>query len=98
MSASRNAAFFAAFAACTCIACLDAASADEHRSRTVAREFQREHPCPSTGLATGPCPSYWKDHIVPLACGGPDSVLNMQWQTIAEARTKDAWERKACDR
>ena len=61
-----------------------------------AREFQREHPCPSTGLPTGPCPGYWKDHIVPLSCGGPDAVSNLQWQTIAEARAKDGWERKAC--
>jgi hypothetical protein len=59
------------------------ASASEHRSRAVAREFQREHPCPSTGLASVPCPGYWRDHIVPLACGGPDAVSNMQWQTIA---------------
>ena len=74
------------------------ASANEHRSRAVAREFEREHPCPSTGLPTGPCPGYWKDYITPLACGGPDAVSNMQWQTIAEARAKDAWERKACVR
>jgi hypothetical protein len=47
------------------------ASADEHPSRAGAREFQREHPCPSTGLTSGACPGYWKDHIVPLACGGP---------------------------
>jgi len=35
---------------------------------------------------------------VPLACGGPDAVPNMQWQTIAKARAKDTWERKACVR
>ena len=74
------------------------ASASEHRSRAVAREFQREHPCPSTGLPGGPCPGYWRDHIIPLACGGPDAVSNMQWQKIADARAKDAWERKACVR
>jgi hypothetical protein len=71
------------------------ASASEHRSRAVAREFQREHPPPSTGLTIGPCPSYRKDDIVPLACGGPGAVSNMQWQTVAGARAKDAWERKA---
>jgi hypothetical protein len=59
------------------------ASASERRSRAVAREFQREHPCPSTGLTSGPCPGYRKDHIVPLACGGHDPVSNMQWQTPA---------------
>jgi hypothetical protein len=74
------------------------ASASEHRSRAVAREFQREQPCPSTGLPAGAFPGYWKDHIVPLACGGPDTVSNMQWQTIRDARAKDAWELKACAR
>jgi hypothetical protein len=73
-------------------------SAAEHRSRSVTREFQREHPCPSTGLTTGACPGYRKDHIKALACGGPDAVSNLQWQTIADARAKDAWERKACAR
>ena len=60
-----------------------------YRSREVTREFQREHPCPSTGLPTGACPGYWRDHIVPLACGGPDAVSNTQWQTVADARAKD---------
>jgi hypothetical protein len=78
------------FASLLLIALLPAiASASEHRSRAVAREFQRDYPCPSTGLASGPCPGYWKDHIVPLACGGPDTVANMQWQTIQEAKAKD---------
>ena len=63
--------------------------ASEHRSRAVAREFQLEHPCPSTGLPSFPCPGYRRDHIVRLACGGPDAVENMQWQTIADARAKD---------
>jgi hypothetical protein len=74
------------------------APASEHRSRAVAREFQREHPCPSTGQPTGPCPGYWRDHIIPLACGGPDTVANMQWQTVRDARAKDTWERKSCGR
>jgi hypothetical protein len=38
------------------IAAENLASASEQRSRTVTREFQREHPCPSTGRASGPCP------------------------------------------
>ena len=32
-------------------------SAKEYRSREVTREFQREHPCLSTGLTTGACPA-----------------------------------------
>ena len=44
------------------------------------------------------CPDYRKDHIEPLACGGPDAASNVQWQTVAEVRTKDAWERKGYGR
>ena len=54
----------------------------------------REHPCPSTGSTTGRCPGYIKDHVRPLACGGPDAVSNLQWQTIRDARAKDRWERQ----
>jgi len=35
---------------------------------------------------------------MPLACGGPDTVSNLQWLTVADAKTKDQWERKACAR
>ena len=73
-------------------------AAKEYRSREVTREFQREHPCPSTGKTRGACPGYRKDHIKALACGGPDTVSNLQWQTIADAKAKDQWERKACSR
>ena len=79
-------------------ACPAPLSAKEYRSREVTREFQREHPCPSTGKTTGACPGYRKDHIRPLSCGGPDSVANLQWQTIRDARAKDRWERKNCAR
>jgi hypothetical protein len=74
------------------------ASAREYRSQTVKHEFQRQHPCPSTGRTTGACPGYIKDHIRALDCGGPDSVANMQWQTIEAAKAKDKWERKNCAR
>jgi hypothetical protein len=95
----KNRIVLAAVACCIpLMTSLSVASANEHRSRAVAREFEREHPCPSTGLPTGACPGYRKDHIVPLACGGPDAVSNLQWQTIADARAKDKWERQACAR
>jgi len=38
------------------LACAGPLTAKEYRSREVAREFQREHPCPSTGLPSGGCP------------------------------------------
>jgi hypothetical protein len=82
--------------ACCVILTLSPAPASEHQSLEVKHEFQRQHPCPSTGRPTGACPGYTKDHIVPLACGGPDSASNLQWQTIAEAKAKDKWERKGC--
>jgi hypothetical protein len=75
-----------------------ASSAKEHRSREVTREFQREHPCPSTGRTSGACPGYTKDHVKPLACGGPDAVSNLQWQTVRDAKAKDHWERRMCAR
>src|SRR6266404_499335 len=37
-------------------------------------------------------------HLVPLACRGPDTIANLQWQTIEAAKAKDRWERKACAR
>jgi hypothetical protein len=37
----------------------------------------------STGLTTGACPGYRKDHIQALTCGGADAVWSLQWQTIA---------------
>ena len=88
------------FAALPCYVALAPclATASEYRSYSVKHEFQRQHPCPSTGRTTGACPGYIKDHIRALDCGGPDSVENMQWQTVAEAKAKDKWERKGCGR
>jgi hypothetical protein len=63
-----------------------------HRSQAVLRQFQHEHPCPSTGLKTGACPGWVKDHIVPLCHGGPDLPSNLQWQTVEDAKLKDRWE------
>ena len=65
-----------------------------HRSREVTREFQRSHPCPSTGKRSGPCPGYVKDHVRALCDGGSDSVSNMQWQTTAAGKSKDRTECK----
>lgn len=70
------------------------AEAKIHRSREVTRVFQREHPCPSTGLGYGPCRGWIKDHITALCDGGADAVGNMQWQTIQAAKAKDRTECK----
>ena len=73
-------------------------AAREYRSREVTREFQREHPCPSTGKTNGARLGYRKDHTIPLGCGGPDAVSNLQWQTVAAAKAKDRVERRGCAR
>jgi hypothetical protein len=60
------------------------------RSAAAKRRFMRQ-----TGYPHGR-PGYIIDHVIPLACGGPDEPSNMQWQTIEEAKRKDAIERKTC--
>jgi hypothetical protein len=71
-------------------------NAGTHRSQSVKAEFQRQHPCPSTGRARGACKGWVKDHIIALECGGADSPDNLQWQTVADAKAKDKWERTGC--
>lgn len=58
------------------------------RSKSVRRAFTEKSACPATGRFTERCPGYEVDHIVPLACGGSDTVENMQWLTARENRKK----------
>jgi hypothetical protein len=60
--------------------------------------FNGSIPAPRLGEQPEACPGFVKDHIVPLACGGPDAVANLQWQTVAAAKAKHRWERKSCAR
>lgn len=69
------------------------------RRADVLREFQKAHPCPATGLTTGACPGWAKDHVIPLSCGGRDEVSNLQWlpdqiKSAAGTYAKDRFERK----
>ena len=68
------------------------------RRNDVLYAFKKIHPCPVTGLSTGACPGWQMDHIIPLACGGCDSVNNMQWLPVgiktAAVIGKDRFERK----
>jgi len=66
------------------------------RSPEAKKSFEAQVPCPANGKSRGRCPGYVIDHIVPLACGGMDDPVNMQWQTVADGKAKDKWERKAC--
>jgi hypothetical protein len=74
------------------------AEARTKRSQSAKVEFKQQHPCPATGSPKGPCKGYVIDHIVPIACHGADAPSNMQWQTVADAKAKDKWERKGCGR
>jgi hypothetical protein len=69
-----------------------AAIAEIHRSAQTRAEFKRLHPCPATGKVRGRCPGQVIDHRHALCAGGMDSPDNMQWQTIADAKSKDRWE------
>jgi hypothetical protein len=72
----------------------EACDRDEHgkllRSGKAKQAFER-----STGYPHGRT-GYVIDHIRPLACGGRDLPSNMQWQTKADAKTKDKTERASC--
>ena len=72
------------------------------RSTTVLNAFKRHHPCPSTGETTGACPRWSMNHVVPLACGGCDSVANLDWmpddiKSCSEPWCRDRYERKIYD-
>lgn len=73
-----------------CIDCPRDQQGRIQRSSKAKHEFMKK-----SGYPNGR-PGYVIDHIVPLACGGTDASSNMQWQTKAEAKTKDRIERKGC--
>ena len=71
-----------------CMFC-NVVSAKTQRSAAEVLAFKPHNPYPSTHLRRGACPGHVIDHISALACGGPDTAQNMQWQTIAEGKAKD---------
>jgi hypothetical protein len=62
------------------------------RSTKAKDEFKKAQPCPSTRATSGACPGYVIDHITPLRRGGADAPVNMQWQTVDQAKIKDRTE------
>jgi hypothetical protein len=71
-------------------------AANGPRVSTAEAEFRAANPCPATGLPRGLCKGYVVDRIIPVVCGGAEAPDNMQWQTLAEAKAKDRWERIGC--
>lgn len=88
-------AFVGAIAAVLALA-LPSAHATHPRSHSAKTAFQRLYHCPATDKPRGPCPGYIIDHVTPLCAGGADDPLNMQWQTVAEAKAKDRIEAREC--
>ena len=78
--------------------CVTPAYAAKHRSGAAKNAFKRDNPCPANGNTKGSCPGYVIDHIVPLACGGPDDKSNMQWQSVHDGKIKDRFELGMCGR
>jgi hypothetical protein len=66
------------------------------RSAAVIREFRAMNPCPATGKIQKSCPGYVVDHIMPLCGYGIDKLVNLQYQPIAEAKSKDKLENAQC--
>jgi hypothetical protein len=71
------------------------------RSMTARAEFMRMHRCPSTSGVAATCPGWAVDHVIPLAVGGADAPINMQWLPAGikscasrEQECKDRFERK----
>lgn len=64
------------------------------RRADVLSAFKKVHPCPSTGKTSGACPGWIMDHVIPLACGGADSVGNLQWLPVESWRAKSLFERQ----
>lgn len=85
---STTLAFFAALAV--------PGHAADTRSFRAEVLFRLQNPCPVTGETRGECKGYVIDRIIPVACGGAEEPANMQWQTLAEAREKDRWEKIGC--
>lgn len=68
------------------------------RSRVLLRNFAKVFPCPSTLAATPSCVGWAIDHVIPLADGGCDAQINLQWlpdtiKSCAGHECKDRWER-----
>jgi hypothetical protein len=65
--------------------------ARDSQGRIVRSPEARQEFMTQTGYPHGR-PGYVVDHVIPLKRGGADEPWNMQWQTIAAGKAKDATE------
>lgn len=86
----------AALAAALIVVPAPALAAQSPRLSNAEILFKLANPCPVTEQAQGPCTGYVVDRVIPTACGGEESPSNMQWQTLAQAKEKDRWEKIGC--
>ena len=68
------------------------------RRSDVLTAYKKLHPCPVTGKTTGACPGWAINHVIPLAKGGCDSVVNLNWlpaqvKSCSSPWCVDRWER-----
>lgn len=68
------------------------------RNRAMLRQFAAVFPCPSTLQPSTSCPGWAIDHVIPLATGGCDQPVNLQWlpvaiKSCARPECKDRFER-----
>lgn len=68
------------------------------RSRAERAAFQRQEPCPSTGLRRGPCPGFEVDHAIPLCAGGRDHRANLHWLRTEDHAFKTRIDVRECRR
>ena len=81
---------------CTTVIVCGQVDARQPRSAAAKYQFQKANPCPVTGARRGKCADHVIDHVIPLCAGGEDTPVNMQWQTIREAKRKDIDEAREC--
>jgi len=74
------------------------ANAEYKRSKAVLRAFVYQQACPATGMHRLPCPGWQIDHIIPLKCGGPDDLENLQWLTVQAHKEKTKREAMLCQK
>ena len=73
-----------------------AAAAESARPTNAEIYFRLANPCPATGETSGSCKGYVIDRVIPPVCGGTEDAGNMRWQTLAEAKEKNRWEKIGC--